>query len=120
MKNRQDEIIREALRRGQDPAMLTPKSYQQISISVRTRKEVVADGLKAIGTSAVVNFGLRVSEEKFRANLDTCRTSGCGKHRRLVGGSDACDHCGCSAQLFEDKLRMPFMTCPLGYWSNIP
>ncbi len=120
---------------GLDPARLSKSMYTKLSIQIRTKKEVLTDGAKALGSIIKTELArVRVPDDVAAANAAVCRSNKCGafiqldKHKRVkeggrislkvVGQEPACDVCNCSSRGLESKWANPSQKCPKDLWDN--
>ena len=110
----QTAILREAEKRGFNPSSLTHAQYTMLGIQVRSVREKIEAGAKAVISRTKTSLGISVVLPVIAAsNESICRTNKCGKFRTLKNGEPACDACTCSANMLKSKWRDASQSCAL-------
>lgn len=137
------KIIQAAKARGFDPANLTPSQYRSLSLEVRSTRDKIIDGARALKSRAKHKLGVgQMPVPVAEANKRQCESNECGRFRLLnvqhrtknesgevtvsiVGQRPACDACNCHNRWLEAKWGDNTQECPLvnpntgkKYWSN--
>ncbi len=123
--NKQMQMIREFQRRGIDPSEpIDRKDWDTVRLSkgVRTKTEIVRDGVKQTRAKFEKSIGRnQVPDEVTIANLNKCRTNQCGSYGVLSNGDEVCWRCTCAGgrELFA-KASSKREKCPLDppMWDN--
>ena len=121
------DVFTLAKEKGWDPSKLTTSQNRWIAIQLRSKTELIKDGVKAVTSLMATTLRLRVvSDEKAESNKQVCLSNKCGKFANLTDGSPVCHGCNCSSAFLESKWRDANATCPLvnpetkqRYWSNL-
>lgn len=122
--NKQKQMIKALKAKGIDPSEPVPdKEWEAVRLSpqVRTRAEVVRDGVKQ--KKAVVYRTVRlkqVSVSKKQANLQQCALNECGSFGVTESGQMVCWRCTCKGPELETKAGTVGEECPHepALWSN--
>lgn len=112
--SRQADIIREAKRRGFANLSDTVASeYDELRRAIRTREELVMDGLR-MGAARVKEYigWKQVEDERARENIGICRTNVCGSYMVLADGTEVCNRCNCMGADLYRKCKQDTEFCP--------
>lgn len=126
LKSHAREAFDLAKQQGWDPANLTPSQNRWIATKIRSKTQLVKDGVKAVVSRTVTSIGLRVvSDSIAKSNETKCRSNKCGVFRTLSNGAPVCGECQCSDKFLRAKWKDASQACPVDdpetgepYWDN--
>lgn len=111
--NKHLEIHRLARQQGKDLSKLSESEYFMLSLQVRTAREIVHDGARAVASTMRQRLGRIVPEAVLNQRRETCRANRCGSYQRLgKTGSEVCHRCNCAGKRLEAKWANPNEECP--------
>jgi len=111
--NRDLDILKEAKRRGWNGSRLTAAQYTKCAFHVRSLKEKVADGSKALGSRLATTTRMRVvSLPQAMNNQRQCETNECGRFDTLADGEPVCRECNCAGKYLRSKWKDAKYFCP--------
>lgn len=107
-------LLAEAKRLGKKPEDLTSAEVTAVAVAMRTLKEVIWDGAKAVESLAATSTGFRkvpltiYHERKGEKGCGGCKLMG-----TTPKGQIYCKQCGCAGVLMESALNDPNQSCRL-------
>lgn len=126
IKNNPRDAFTITKEKGWDPARLTPAQNRWIATELRSRKQLIKDGAKAVSSLVATTLKLRiVSDERAASNEQKCRSGKCGKFAIMTNDDPVCMACNCSSAFLRSKWKDATSRCPLvdpetkdHYWDN--
>jgi len=111
--NRDQRIYQELRRRNLRPGDLDAGQLRALVASIMTVPEKLSAAAEITVTEVRVRaLGRKVTLEQLAVRRQACASNVCGLFSLDRHGLMFCGSCGCSGQLFQDRLQDPMAECP--------